>query len=35
MKIITPIDQIVDHIRRAIFNGKFIPGSKLKEKERV
>ncbi len=33
MKIITPIDQIVDHIRRAIFSGKFIPGSKLKEKE--
>ena len=33
MKIITPIDQIVDHIRRAIFSGKFTPGSKLKEKE--
>ena len=33
MKIITPIDQIVDHIRRAVFNGKFIPGSKLKEKD--
>ena len=33
MKIVTPIDQIVDHIRRAIFSGKFIPGSKLKEKE--
>lgn len=33
MKIITIIDQIVDHIRSAIFSGKFIPGSKLKEKE--
>jgi DNA-binding GntR family transcriptional regulator len=33
MKIITIIDQIVDHIRTAIFSGKFIPGSKLKEKE--
>ena len=33
MKIITIIDQIVDHIRNAIFSGEFIPGSKLKEKE--
>ena len=33
MKIITIIDQIVDHIRNAIFSGKFIPGAKLKEKE--
>jgi len=33
MKIITPIDQIVDHIRHAVFSGKFTPGSKLKEKE--
>ncbi len=33
MKIVTTIDQIVDHIRNAIFSGKFIPGSKLKEKE--
>ena len=33
MKIITPIDQIVDHIRRAVFSGRFTPGSKLKEKE--
>ena len=33
MKIVTIIDQIVDHIRSAIFSGKFVPGSKLKEKE--
>ncbi len=26
MKKITPIDQIVHHIREAIFAGKFIPG---------
>lgn len=33
MKIITPIDQFVDRIRRAVFSGKFTPGSKLKEKK--
>jgi len=32
-RIKTTTDQIVDYIRQAIFDGKFIPGDKLKENE--
>ena len=33
MRIKTTTDQIVDYIRQAIFDGRFIPGDKLKENE--
>jgi len=32
-RIKTTTDQIVDYIRQAIFDGKFVPGDKLKENE--
>ena len=33
MRIKTTTDQIVDYIRQAIFDGRFLPGDKLKENE--
>jgi len=33
MQIKTTADQIADHIRNAIFNGKYLPGDRLKETE--
>ena len=33
MQIKSTVDQIVDHIRDAIFNGKYLPGDRLKETE--